>query len=82
MCIALLLLGTGSVKNVTAATNTHATVEELLNAYFSMRSISHERKVVRWIFPEIPVLYSVCSKHFCSEKYELCSRLLQERMQT
>jgi hypothetical protein len=31
-------------KNVTAATNTHATIEELLNASFSMRSMSYQRK--------------------------------------
>jgi hypothetical protein len=33
-------------KNVTAATNTHATIEELLDASFSMRSVSYGRKVV------------------------------------
>jgi hypothetical protein len=31
-------------KNVTAAMNTHATIEELLDALFSMRSISYQRK--------------------------------------
>jgi hypothetical protein len=31
--------------NVTAATNTHATKEELLDASFSKRSVSYERKV-------------------------------------
>jgi hypothetical protein len=35
----------GLGKNVTAATNTHATIEELLDASFSMRSMSYERKV-------------------------------------
>jgi hypothetical protein len=29
-------------ENVTAATNTHATIEELLNASFFMRSLSHQ----------------------------------------
>jgi hypothetical protein len=32
-------------KNSTAATNTHATIEELLDASFSMRSVSYQRKV-------------------------------------
>jgi hypothetical protein len=32
-------------KNVTAATNTQGTIEELLNASFSMRSVSYQRKV-------------------------------------
>jgi hypothetical protein len=32
-------------KNVTAATNTHATIEELLKSSFSMRSVSHQWKV-------------------------------------
>jgi hypothetical protein len=32
-------------KNVTAATNTHATIEELLDASFSMPSVRYQRKV-------------------------------------
>jgi hypothetical protein len=32
-------------KNVIAATNTHATIEELLEASFSVRSVSYQRKV-------------------------------------
>jgi hypothetical protein len=31
-------------KSVTAATNTQATVEELLDALFSVRSVSYEKK--------------------------------------
>jgi hypothetical protein len=31
-------------KNVTAATNTHATIEELLDASFSMLSVSYQGK--------------------------------------
>jgi hypothetical protein len=31
-------------KNITAATNTHATIEELLDASFSMLSVSYEGK--------------------------------------
>jgi hypothetical protein len=32
-------------KNVIAATNTHATIEEFLNASLSMQSVSYQRKV-------------------------------------
>jgi hypothetical protein len=32
-------------KNLTAAINAHATIEELLDASFSMRSVSYQRKV-------------------------------------
>jgi hypothetical protein len=32
-------------KHVTAATNSHGAVEELLDASFSRRSLSYERKV-------------------------------------
>jgi hypothetical protein len=32
-------------KNVTAATNTQATKEELLDTSFSMQSVSYQRKV-------------------------------------
>jgi hypothetical protein len=42
-------------KNVTAATNTHATKEELLDALFSMRSVSYQRKVGDYFFPELLV---------------------------
>jgi hypothetical protein len=45
MCIPLYLLGNGLVKNFTAATNTHATIEELLDA-------SYQRKVGLF-FPEL-----------------------------
>jgi hypothetical protein len=31
-------------KNITAATNTHATIEELLDALFSMGSMLYQRK--------------------------------------
>jgi hypothetical protein len=43
-------------KNVTAATNAHATVEEFLEASSSMRSVSYERKAGYQFFPEILVL--------------------------
>jgi hypothetical protein len=39
-------------KNVTAATNTHAKINELLDASFSMRSVSYQRRVGDSFFPE------------------------------
>jgi hypothetical protein len=42
-------------KNVTAATNRHATIEELLDASSSMRSMSYQRKVGGLFFPELLV---------------------------
>jgi hypothetical protein len=51
-------------KNVTAATNTHATVEELLDASFFMPSVSYERTVCYWFFPELlATLSSISSFH-------------------
>ena len=46
------LLGNGSVKKVTSSTNTH-TIEELLVMPFSMRSVSHQRKMGDYFFPEL-----------------------------
>jgi hypothetical protein len=46
-------------KNVTAATNTDATIEELLDASFSLRSLSYERKVGDKFFPEFLVSYLI-----------------------
>jgi hypothetical protein len=42
-------------KSFTIATNTHATVEELLESSFSMLSVSYQRKVDDWFFPELLV---------------------------
>jgi hypothetical protein len=46
------LLGNGSVKKVTEVTNTH-TIAELLVMSFSMRSMSYQRKVDDYFFPEL-----------------------------
>jgi hypothetical protein len=48
-------------KHVPTATNTHATTEELLDAVFSMSSMSYQvvcsgRKVVDYFFPELLVI--------------------------
>jgi hypothetical protein len=45
ICVSPLAARQRLGKNVTAATNTHATVEELLNVSFPMRSVSYQRKV-------------------------------------
>jgi hypothetical protein len=42
-------------KNVNAATNTHATIEELLNKSFSMWSVSYQRRVCGSTCPLIVV---------------------------
>jgi hypothetical protein len=44
-------------KHVQAATNTHAKIEELLDALSSVRSLSHQRKVC--------VSVCVSSPYFC-----------------
>jgi hypothetical protein len=54
ICIPLSLLRNGWVKEVTAATNTHLTIKELLEASFSMSSVSHQRKGDKF-FPELLV---------------------------
>jgi hypothetical protein len=53
--VARQLLGRGA----TAAKNTHATIEELLNASVSMRSMSYQRKVGDWFFPELLVILTL-----------------------
>jgi hypothetical protein len=44
-------------KNVSVATNTHATVEQLLEASFSMRCVSYQRKVCGKFFAELLVIH-------------------------
>jgi hypothetical protein len=44
-------------KNVTAATNTQASIEELLDASFSIRAVSYQRKVGDYFFPELLVIH-------------------------
>lgn len=39
--------------NITAATNTGVTLEEFLGSSFSMHSVSYQRKVEDYFFPEI-----------------------------
>jgi hypothetical protein len=45
MCIPLFLLGKRSVKTLPQAKNTLSTIQEFLNASFSMRSVSYQNKV-------------------------------------
>jgi hypothetical protein len=44
-------------KNVTAAMNTHATIEELLEVSFSTRFVSHQSKVGDKFLTELLVLF-------------------------
>jgi hypothetical protein len=46
-------------KNVTAATNTHATIEELLVASFSMWAVSYRGKVGYSLLPELLVCFFI-----------------------
>jgi hypothetical protein len=55
----LIVAGKRLGKNVTAATNTHATIGELLEASFSMRSVSYQRKGGQHFFPELLSVSSV-----------------------
>jgi hypothetical protein len=43
-------------KDVTAATETHAAIEDLLDVYFCMRSVSYYRKVGDLFFPELAAM--------------------------
>jgi hypothetical protein len=43
-------------ENVTAETNEHATIEEVLDVSFSIRVVLYQRKVGNKFFPELLVL--------------------------
>jgi hypothetical protein len=43
-------------KNVTAAMNTRAKIEELLEVSFSMWSMSYQREVDNWFFSELIII--------------------------
>jgi hypothetical protein len=45
VCVSPIVARQRLSKEVTAATNTSATIEELLDASFSMRSVLYQRKV-------------------------------------
>jgi hypothetical protein len=45
-------------KNVTVATYTYRVIEELLDALFSMWSVSYQREVGDQFFPELVVIYT------------------------
>jgi hypothetical protein len=46
-------------KNVTAVTNTNATIEELLDPWFYVRSMSYQRKERDDLFPELLVSFTL-----------------------
>jgi hypothetical protein len=58
MCIPLLLLDNGPAKKLTVATNTHTTIEELLEA-------SSKRKVCNEFFPELLVNFAISYAKTC-----------------
>jgi hypothetical protein len=53
VCISPIVARQQLVKNFTAATNTHATTEELLVASFSKLIVSYQRKVGDLVLPKI-----------------------------
>jgi hypothetical protein len=53
ICSSILLLGNGSVKTELRETHSHATREEFLDASFSMRFVSYQRKVGDCFFPKL-----------------------------
>jgi hypothetical protein len=57
MCTPLIVAKQQMGKHVPAATNTHATVEELLDPSFSLRSVSYEKKVGCYFFQDLLVFY-------------------------
>jgi hypothetical protein len=44
-------------KNIPAPTNRNAVIKELLDAVFSIRSVSYQRKVGEYFFSEFFVIY-------------------------
>jgi hypothetical protein len=61
--VARQLLG----KYVTAATNVYATIEELLDASFSMKCVSCQRKTVDWFFTAVATV--TCSRWFITREF-------------
>jgi hypothetical protein len=63
VCVSVCLSFTVARKrlgeNVTAVMNTNSTIEELFDASFYMRSVSHQMKVSDSLFPEFFVLHFV-----------------------
>jgi hypothetical protein len=55
----LSLLGKRLGKHVPAAKNTHTTIEELLDASFSVLSVSYQMKVCDQFFQKRSVLFSI-----------------------
>jgi hypothetical protein len=56
VCIPLIVARQRLGKHILAATNTHATIEELLDAAFYVRCVSYRRKVGEYFFPELVVI--------------------------
>jgi hypothetical protein len=65
MCIFQIVARQRLGKNVAETKNTHATVEDLMDSSFSMRSVSHQRKVGNKFFPQLLVVhfhYNQCTQ--------------------
>jgi hypothetical protein len=63
MCIPTIVARQRLGKHVTAEKNTHAIIEELLDASFSLRSVSYQRQVGDQFFSEL--LIHMTSPHAC-----------------
>jgi hypothetical protein len=55
-------------KSVTVATNTHATIEELLDTSFPMQSVLYQRKVGNLFFPELLAYFILFTKMISSRR--------------
>jgi hypothetical protein len=63
-------------KNVTPATNTHATIGHLLDTSFSMRSVWYQRKVGDYFFPELLVFFSCVVNVDASDEHKEVARTI------
>jgi hypothetical protein len=61
----LSLLANRSVRNVTAASNTHV-IEKVLDASFSMRSVTYQRKVGDYFSPHVVFYLCKCCPRLTS----------------
>jgi hypothetical protein len=80
MCIPPIVARLRLYKNVTAATNTYATAEELLDASFSMQFVSYQRTVGdEFSYFNIECRRKVCIYLFLRYDFDICLRDLNYR---
>jgi hypothetical protein len=82
VCVSTIVARQRLSKNVTAATNRHTAVEGLLDASFSIRSMSYQRKVGDSFFPELLVFnkdshYTELVLEFHYSMYILIARIFR-----